>query len=97
MTSPYLVHDHEPLLLIGWSSVWLAPSYCVYMPICRACAVYGHWIFFSAHTQNRQLVDREQIFTEFDKKCIGLESLTRPLSVNWNFENTKFMYSQKMY
>ncbi len=27
-----------------------------------------------AHTQNRKLADREEIFSESDKKCIGLES-----------------------
>jgi len=69
---------------------------CLHAHLQSLCCVWT-LDFFSAHTQNRQLVDREQIFTEFDKKCIGLESLTRPLSVNWNFENTKFMYSQKMY
>ncbi len=30
-------------------------------------------LFFSVHTQNGKLVDREEIFSEFDKKCIGLE------------------------
>ncbi len=47
--------------------------------LCRARAVYKHWIFFSARTHNGQLADREETFTEFDKKCIGLESLTAPL------------------
>ncbi len=27
----------------------------------------------SVHTLNGQLVDREKIFAEFDKKCTGLE------------------------
>ncbi len=30
----------------------------------------GH--FFSAHTQNGKLVDREEILSEFDKKSFGL-------------------------
>ncbi len=34
---------------------------------------------FSAHTQNRQLVDREEIFAEFDYG-FGLELQTTPLS-----------------
>ncbi len=29
--------------------------------------------FFSAHTQNGHLADREETFAELDKKCIGLE------------------------
>ncbi len=35
-------------------------------PIYRAWAVYEHWIFFPAHTQNRQLAGCEEIFCEFD-------------------------------
>ena len=31
------------------------------------------------HTLNRQLEDREESFSEFDKKYIGLESQTVPL------------------
>lgn len=34
------------------------------------------FFFIPAHTQNRQLEDREVIFAEFDKQCIGLESIT---------------------
>ena len=47
-TYPCPVHEHKhPLLLIGWNSiVWLARSHCVYMPIYRVRAVYGHRIFF---------------------------------------------------
>ncbi len=42
-------------------------------PIYRTRAVYEH-----VQTQNRQLADREEIFDEFDKKCIGLELQTPP-------------------
>ncbi len=42
--------------------------------------MYEHQIFFLAHTQNRELVDREEIFAEFDKNFIGLEMQTTPLS-----------------
>lgn len=61
------VHKHKrPLLLIDWNTVvWLAPNH-------RARAVYEHQLIFSAHTQNeqldRQLVDCEELFAEFDKK-----------------------------
>ncbi len=37
-------------------------------------------IFFSAHTQNGKLADHEEIFSEFDKKCTGLELQTTTLS-----------------
>ncbi len=43
--------------------------------------MYEHRTFFSAHTQNGQPADREEIFAEFDKKCIGLDLQTTPLSV----------------
>ncbi len=43
-------------------------------PVYRTRVVYEHWTFFSAHTENGKLAEREEIFTEFDKKCIGLES-----------------------
>ncbi len=33
-------------------------------PIYRASAVYEHWTFVSAHTQNVKLADREKIFSE---------------------------------
>ena len=91
MTSPCPVHKHEhPLLLIGQSSVVLfAPSHCVYMPIYRARAAYGHH-FFSVHTQNGQLADLEEIFAEFDKKCIGLESLTLLLILNEAFRKSVY-------
>lgn len=32
------------------------------------------------HTQNRQLVDHEELI-EFDKKCIGFESMTAPFYI----------------
>ncbi len=54
--------------VLGW---WLYPSH---SPVYRVRAVYEHRTFFSAHTQNGKLADREEIFTEFDKKCIGFES-----------------------
>ncbi len=37
--------------------------------------------FFSAHTQNAQLADCEEIFAEFDRKIIALEVQITPLSV----------------
>ncbi len=36
--------------------------------------------FFSVRTQNGQLVDFVKIFAEFNKRCIGLELQTTPLS-----------------
>lgn len=36
--------------------------------------------FFSARTQNGQLVVHLEIFAEFDKKCIGSELMTAPLT-----------------
>ncbi len=35
--------------------------------------------FFFQRTQNGKLADPEEIFAEFDKKCIGLELQTTPL------------------
>ncbi len=58
---------------LGW---WLYPR-----PIYRARAVCEHQTVSSAHTQNGKLADREEIFSEFDKKCIGLESQTTPLTL----------------
>ncbi len=45
--------------------------------------------FFSAHTQNRQRVDREEILAEFDKKCIRLEWQTTPLSTIFTLLNVE--------
>ena len=39
--------------------------------------VYEHWISFFS-TLNRQLEDNEELFAEFDVKCIGLESQAEP-------------------
>ncbi len=67
---PCLVHEHDHPLLIGWNSVvWLAPSHSVCFPFTEPglCA---------------NIVFRE-IFAEFDKKCIGLQSLSAPLSVDF--------------
>ncbi len=44
----------------------------------------------SAHTQSRQLKDHEEIFAEFDKKCIGLELQTTPLS------KTKYQHQNEL-
>lgn len=45
-------------------------------------------------TQTRQLADREEIFTEFDKKCTGLESLTPPSKFHQqtHFRNLKSLH-----
>ncbi len=42
----------------------LPKTLCLF-PVYRARAVYEHQIFFSAHTQNGKLADREEIFSEF--------------------------------
>ncbi len=34
--------------------------------------MYERQIFFSAHTQHGKLVDREEIFSEFDKKVFWI-------------------------
>ncbi len=44
--------------------------------------MYEHRILFSAHAQNGQLADREEIFAEFDKKSAGLELQTTPLTAS---------------
>ncbi len=38
-------------------------------PVYRARAVYEHWTFFSARTQNGKLAGREEILSEFGKVC----------------------------
>lgn len=40
------------------------------------------FFFFSAHKQKGQLVDREKIVADFEKKYIGFESLTQLLGPN---------------
>ncbi len=42
--------------------------------------MYEHQIFFSEHMQSGRLGDHDEIFAKFDKKCIGLEMQTIPLS-----------------
>lgn len=70
----------RPLLLIGWNSVaCLSPRHFLCFPVYTARAVFKHQVLFSAHTQNRQLADREEVVAEFDKQCVGLESVTAPL------------------
>ncbi len=51
----------------------------VCFPVYRARAVYEHRTVFSAHTHTEQKAS-EEIFSEFEKKCIGLESSTTPLT-----------------
>ncbi len=51
----------------------LLESLCLF-PVYRVRAVYERQTFFSAHTENGKLADREEIFSELHKKCTGLES-----------------------
>ncbi len=70
----------------GW---WLSPSHSV----CFLFAQPGLCMntrLFSARTQNGQLAEREEIFAESDKKCIGLEFQTTPLTPSLK---TVFQYS----
>ncbi len=53
---------------------WLYPSHSVCFPFTEPELCLNTRLFFSAHTQNGKLAGREEIFTEFDKKCIELES-----------------------
>ncbi len=55
-------------LSLSLSCVARSEPLCLFL-IYRARAVYEHQIIFSAHAE----VDREKIFAEFDKKCIGLQ------------------------
>ncbi len=67
------VHKHKLCGLI-WATLFvshLQSQGCVWTPD-----------FFSAHTQNGQLADRQEIFTEFEMKCIGLELQTTPLTAS---------------
>ncbi len=57
--------------------------FCLF-PIYRPRAVYEHQISFQ-RTQNGQLADREEIFAEFDKKCIGLELQTTPVIMSHKY------------
>ncbi len=49
----------------------------VCFPLTEPGLCMNPWLF-SAHTQTRQLADREEIFAEFDKKCKGLELQAAP-------------------
>ena len=42
--------------------------------------VYGNRIFFQACSQKWQLADGEEKYSDFDKKCVRLWSLTMPLT-----------------
>ncbi len=57
----------------------LPETLCLF-PVYKGRAVYEHRTVFSVHTQNGTIADREEKFSEFDKKCIGLESYTAPLT-----------------
>ncbi len=53
----------------------LYPRHSVCFPFTEPGLFYEHWtFFFLAHTQNGKLADCEEIFSGFDKNCIGLES-----------------------
>ncbi len=64
--------------VLSW---WLYLRHSVCFPFTEPglCLNTGLFRVFSAHIQNRKLVDGEEIFSEFDKKCIGLESYTTHL------------------
>ncbi len=55
-------------------SCWLHPRHSVCFPFTESELWMNTGLFFSAYTQNRKLADCEEIFSEFDKKCVGLES-----------------------
>lgn len=44
-----------------------------------------NYFFRCTHTENRQLVDCDKIFTEFEKWCIGIGSLTASLNLLLTF------------
>ncbi len=48
--------------------VCLGPSRSVCFPFTEPGPCMNTRLFFSTHTQNGQLADREEIFAEFDKK-----------------------------
>ncbi len=53
--------------------------------------------FFFQRTPNGQLADCEEIFTEFDKKCIGLESLTAPFISFIEFDVSLSFHKKRLY
>lgn len=64
------------------AGIMLCGQLCLF-PIFRAwCCENGrHRIFFSAHTQNKQLAYRDKMLAEFDQNsCVGFESHTPPLT-----------------
>ncbi len=56
---------------MGW---WLYPSHSDCFPFTEPGLCMNTGLCFSAHTRNGKLADREEIFSEFNKKCTGLES-----------------------
>ncbi len=56
---------------LGW---WLYLRHSVCFLFTEPGLCMNNRLFFSVHTQNGKLVDREVIFSEFDKKCMWLES-----------------------
>ena len=69
---------------VDWMELFMAQSNPLYLfSIHRARTVCKHQRFFWAHTLNTQLEDQEEQFAEFDKKCIGLQSRTVPLTRQW--------------
>lgn len=70
-----------PLLLIGRNSDW-GSSHFVFLFAEPGLCMFTR-VFLKAHTQTKQLADREEIFAENDKKYIGLESMNAPLCAQW--------------
>lgn len=70
--SPFPLSSARPLLLIGWNSVVWSGQNDFFHIQSQDCVRTPD--FSSPYSQNGQLVDCEEIFTEFDK-CIGLELL----------------------
>ncbi len=69
----------ERLLIFELNSQTNTPVCCLFVSNLQSQGSVRTLDLFSAHTQNGQLVDHEEMFAEFDKKCIGLELLTAPL------------------
>ncbi len=58
------------------------PELLCLFPVYRARAVYERRTgFLFQRTLNGKLADHEEIFSEFDEKCVGLESYTTPFKV----------------
>ncbi len=66
----------------------LPESLCLF-PVYRARAVYEHQTFFSVHTQNRKLVDREEIFSEQKVYWIRLVDYTFNQLIMWSIKCQK--------